>query len=165
MLLFSVWMMLFTLVSFDVSAYVMEPRRQRDWSRKSLEVREKTQALRPRKDEDPTDYSWVKNLAAIGDSFTAGIGAGNHLGDVFHNRDSWLCSRYDLSYPMLVNSVIGPSVRNFQFPACSGDRSTQIFEQVSTLKEDMVIMTAGGNDLCLVCLLPLSLLYCIALPQ
>jgi hypothetical protein len=114
--------------------------------------------LRPREDGDPTDYSWVKSLAAIGDSFTAGIGAGNNIGGVYDNkkangdRDSFSCSRYDLSYPMLVNRVIGPSVKEFQFPACSGDRSGRIFDQVNALKEniDMVVMTAGGNDLCLV---------------
>lgn len=26
---------------------------------------------------DPTDFSWVKRWAAVGDSFTAGIGAGS----------------------------------------------------------------------------------------
>jgi hypothetical protein len=53
---------------------------------------------------------------------------------------------------MLVNGVIGPSVSDFQFHACSGYRSVQIFEQVGVLQQDtnMVIMTAGGNDLCLV---------------
>jgi lysophospholipase L1-like esterase len=114
--------------------------------------------LQPREDGDPTDYSWVKSLAAIGDSFTAGIGAGKNVGGVYDNkkangdRDSYSCSRYDLSYPMLVNRVIGPSVKEFQFPACSGDRSGKIFDQVNALKEniDMVVMTAGGNDLCLV---------------
>jgi hypothetical protein len=53
---------------------------------------------------------------------------------------------------MLVNGVIGPSVSDFHFRACSGHRSVQIFEQVEALEQDidMVIMTAGGNDLCLV---------------
>jgi lysophospholipase L1-like esterase len=118
--------------------------------------------LQSREDGDPTDYSWVKSLADIGDSFTAGIGAGNNIGGVYDNkkangdRDSYACSRYDMSYPMLVNRVIGPSVKEFQFPACSGDRSGRIFDQVNALKEDidMVVMTAGGNDLCLVSALP-----------
>jgi len=111
-----------------------------------------TPLLRARNDLDPTDFSWVKTLAAVGDSFTAGIGAGNILGTVFHQKEDWLCSRYDLSYPRLINGVIGPSVDNFQFPACSGARSGQILEQVVSLKEDidLAIMTAGGNDLCLV---------------
>lgn len=105
-----------------------------------------------RRAPDPTSFAWVHRLAAIGDSFTAGIGSGNQLGGVFHNNNDWLCSRYDLSYPVLVNNLLGPSVKNFQFPACSGDRSTGIYEQVQKMQGDlnMVIMTAGGNDLCLV---------------
>jgi hypothetical protein len=51
-----------------------------------------TPLLRARGDEDPTDFSWVKKLVAIGDSFTAGIGSGNHLGTVLHDKDSWDCS-------------------------------------------------------------------------
>lgn len=64
--------------------------------------------------ENPTSFAWVHRLAAIGDSFTAGIGAGAHLGEVFHNHDAWTCSRYDQSYPMVVNNVIGPSIDSFQ---------------------------------------------------
>jgi hypothetical protein len=39
-----------------------------------------------------------------------------------------------------------------KFRACSGDRSQQIYKQVQVLGDsmDLVIMTAGGNDLCLV---------------
>jgi hypothetical protein len=147
-----IWTMLLTSLLSTASGAAVTPIWQNATKRTISSLLERTPALRPRKDGDPTDYSWVKNLAAIGDSFTAGIGSGNHLGDVFHDRNSWVCSRYDLSYPMLVYNTIGSSVQQFQFPACSGDRSVQIFEQVSGLKEDvdMVIMTAGGNDLCLV---------------
>ena len=35
---------------------------------------------------DPQDFSSVKRLAAIGDSYSAGIGAGNRLGSIF---DAW----------------------------------------------------------------------------
>ena len=111
------------------------------------------------RDSDPTSFGWVHRLAAIGDSFTAGIGSGNLLGDVFHNQGDWLCSRYDMSYPMLINNLIGPSIEDFQFPACSGDRSEQIYQQVQEMEGDlnMVIMTAGGNDLCLVCFCPFDI--------
>ncbi|KAI1931951.1 hypothetical protein LOZ66_006276 [Ophidiomyces ophidiicola] len=104
-----------------------------------------------RRDRDPTSFAWVHRLAAIGDSFTAGIGSGNQLGSLFNNQDDWKCSRYDMSYPVLVNNLIGPSIDDFQFPACSGDRSVQIYDQVQKLKGDvnLLIMTAGGNDLCL----------------
>jgi hypothetical protein len=159
------WTLLFTSLLPETAAYaVKRPQQTRNnrISSKHLKFSEPLPVLRPRKDGDPADYSWVKNLAAIGDSFTAGIGAGNSLGSGYYDKDinkggdNVKCSRYDLSYPILVNNIIGPSVKDFQFPACSGDRSVQIFDQVSNLKKDidMVIMTAGGNDLCLVCTLP-----------
>ncbi|EUC40694.1 hypothetical protein COCMIDRAFT_108112 [Bipolaris oryzae ATCC 44560] len=145
------WTVLFTSVISTASGAAIKPQRQSINKRSVSNILERKPVVRPRRDGDPTDYSWVKNLVAIGDSFTAGIGSGNHLGSVFHDENSWLCSRYDLSYPMLVYNTIGSSVKDFQFPACSGDRSVQIFEQVEKLKDniDMVIMTAGGNDLCL----------------
>ena len=98
---------------------------------------------------DPGDFSWVNRWAAIGDSFTAGIGSGN----LFSKRDEdWKCSRYDHSYPAIVNNALGPTVTDFQYVACSGDRSVQIFDQVDGLNDglDLVMLTAGGNDLCLV---------------
>lgn len=146
------WTVLFTSVISTASGAAIKPQRQSVNKRSISNILERKPVVRPRRDGDPTDYSWVKSLVAIGDSFTAGIGSGNHLGSVFHDENSWLCSRYDLSYPMLVYNTIGSSVKDFQFPACSGDRSVQIFEQVEKLKDniDMVIMTAGGNDLCLV---------------
>ncbi|KZL63197.1 hypothetical protein CI238_12827, partial [Colletotrichum incanum] len=103
-------------------------------------------------EEDPASFSWIQKWAAIGDSFTAGIGAGNQLGQVFHNYNDWSCSRYDQSYPMLLNSAFGSAVEEFQFLACSGARSEGIYTQVTDkLGTDMnfVTLTAGGNDLCL----------------
>lgn len=63
---------------------------------------------------DPTDFGWVHRFAAIGDSFTSGIGSGSQLGETYHWRDDWDCMRYDQSYPMIVNNVIGPSIDEFQ---------------------------------------------------
>lgn len=104
------------------------------------------------RDANPADFSWAKRWAAVGDSYTAGIGSGRQLGDLYHKLDDWLCSRYDLSYPMLVNGALGAAVEKFQFPACSGDRSQQIYDQINKMDGmlDLVMMTAGGNDLCLV---------------
>ncbi|KXX73816.1 Lipase [Madurella mycetomatis] len=104
-----------------------------------------------RRDDDPTDFSWIKRFSAIGDSFTAGIGAGTPLGSFIHDRPDWKCSRYDRAYPVVVYDALGPAVEEFNFRACSGDRSVQIYDQVLDLPEDnnFVIMTAGGNDLCL----------------
>ena len=106
-----------------------------------------------RRVDDPTDFNWVNHLVAIGDSFTAGIGSGNQLGDFVYRHNDWACSRYDASYPVMVYDKLGSGVDKFQFHACSGDRSEQIFDQANDLDSndvDMLIMTAGGNDLCLV---------------
>lgn len=67
---------------------------------------------------------------------------------LYHARADHILSRY----PELVREVIGQGLDDFKFLACSGDRSTQIYEQVPNMDSDtdMVIMTAGGNDLCLV---------------
>ena len=134
--------------------------------------------LTKRKDDDPSDFSWVKRWAAIGDSYTAGIGAGRALGkwtdgedlevDIkpekfvwnitlpnldISGHDNWYCARYDMSYPMIVNRLLGSYVEDFQYAACSGDRAGQIYQQAKQIEGDLdlVMMTAGGNDLCLVC--------------
>ncbi|OIW22887.1 SGNH hydrolase [Coniochaeta ligniaria NRRL 30616] len=102
-----------------------------------------------RRDTDPTDFSWISRWAAIGDSFTAGIGSGYQLGIPL--TDDWFCSRYSYSWVKILNYAFGPTVKNFQYPACSGDRTEQIFNQATNLNGplDLVMMTAGGNDLCL----------------
>ena len=111
----------------------------------------KVNAVMARADDSPSDFGWIKRWAAIGDSFTAGIGAGRQLGSAFHNKKDWECSRYDQSYPMVLNAAFGPSVSDFQFAACSGDRTGGIYDQANAISGDLdlVIMTAGGNDLCL----------------
>lgn len=105
--------------------------------------------LQPRAEKDPTIFNWVKNFAAIGDSYTAGIGSGGPLGK--SSNGDWSCSRFDQSYPMIVNNYLGTDVENFQFLACSGDRTEQIYEQAKQLEDniDLLTLTAGGNDLCL----------------
>lgn len=112
-----------------------------------------------RANDDPSDFGWVKRWAAIGDSFTAGIGSGNKLGSLL--TADWKCSRYSYSWVQIVNQALGPSVRSFQYLACSGDRTPQIYDQVTKLEGelDLVMMTAGGNDLCLVCLILLCIKY------
>ncbi|KAK3395015.1 SGNH hydrolase-type esterase domain-containing protein [Podospora didyma] len=109
--------------------------------------------LQPRQGfSDPTAFTWVNRYAAIGDSYTAGIGAGEQLGFFFYNFGDWKCSRYDMSYPMLIRNYLGSNVESFQFPACSGHQTWQIYNQVNALQGnlDLVTLTAGGNDLCLV---------------
>ncbi|KAK4143423.1 SGNH hydrolase-type esterase domain-containing protein [Dichotomopilus funicola] len=101
---------------------------------------------------DPASFTWVRRFAAIGDSYTAGIGSGEQLGSLFHNFNDWACSRYDLSYPMMMRQYVGASIENFQYPACTGDQTWQIYNQINALQGnlDLVTLTAGGNDLCLV---------------
>lgn len=105
-----------------------------------------------RADDNAADFNWIKRWAAIGDSYTAGIGTGSALGSFFQKRDDYWCSRYDGSYAQILNKAFGPAVSKFQFIACTGDASDQIYKQVTDKLEkdlNLVMMTAGGNDLCL----------------
>jgi lysophospholipase L1-like esterase len=121
-----------------------------------------------KRDSDPSNMEWIKRWAAIGDSYTAGIGAGRPLGHritadevaikvpsgLEEIRDNWKCSRYDMAYPKVIEAQFGAHVQKdggFQYLACSGDRSEQIYQQAKALKGelDFVTFTSGGNDLCL----------------
>lgn len=93
--------------------------------------------------EDPNDQSWITKWAAIGDSYSAGIGCGYLL-----DPD---CKRYNFSFPSLINvdERMGDTSRDFQFLACSGAVSSQILEtQVPQIADgvQVVTVTAGGND-------------------
>ncbi|KJZ70863.1 hypothetical protein HIM_09728 [Hirsutella minnesotensis 3608] len=104
-----------------------------------------------RADDDAIVFDFVKRWAAIGDSFTAGIGSGSRLGLPPVGSADWLCSRYSYTWPKIVDRAIGSQKTDFQYPACSGDRTGGIYEQAKQLEGDLhvVMMTAGGNDLCL----------------
>lgn len=100
-----------------------------------------------RRDTDPFDHSDIKAWAAIGDSFSAGIGAGTRL----KGWGDWYCSRYDSSYPSVLNKApaLGDSKgRTFQYYSCSGAITTDVTKsQVPSLKNpQMVTLTVGGND-------------------
>lgn len=107
-----------------------------------------------RQNNNPSDFGWVQRWAAVGDSYTAGIGSGKPLGNPILDEPentNWFCSRYDTSWPMIVNEALGPSVDEFHFLGCSGDRTGGIYQQILKLPTnlDLVMLTAGGNDLCL----------------
>ena len=121
-----------------------------------------------KRDSKPADMEWIKRWAAIGDSYTAGIGAGRPLGHritadevaitepsgLQEVRDNWRCARYDMAYPKVIEAQFGAHIEQdggFQYLACSGDRSEQIYQQAQALegKLDFVTFTSGGNDLCL----------------
>jgi hypothetical protein len=111
---------------------------------------------------------WIKRWAAIGDSYTPGIGAGRSLGHritagevavkepsgLDKVRDNWKCSRYDMAYPKVMEAQLGAHVEKdggFQYLACIGDHSEQICQQAKTLKGklDFVTFASGGNNPCL----------------
>ncbi|KZL71568.1 hypothetical protein CI238_12144 [Colletotrichum incanum] len=104
-----------------------------------------------REEDASVSLDFVQRWAAIGDSFTAGIGSGSRMGLPPVHSDEWYCSRYTYTWPHMVDRAIGASKKDFQYPACSGARSAGIYNQANDLKGDLdvVMLTAGGNDLCL----------------
>ncbi|KAK1489109.1 hypothetical protein CTAM01_11258 [Colletotrichum tamarilloi] len=94
---------------------------------------------------DPYDLSWVKKWAAIGDSYSAGIGSGSP-----YPNSSTTCARYDQSYPAYMQShELMPESAQFEFLACSGATAPEILaNQVSALGTgyDIITVSAGGND-------------------
>ena len=89
--------------------------------------------------DDPGIY-----FTAIGDSYAAGIGAGN----VGKEKGDSGCSRYTGAYSDVINTLIGPKA-TFVNVACSGHLSGEVKKQVDTLKDgsqDLVTVSAGGND-------------------
>lgn len=97
----------------------------------------------------PFDHSYIRSWAALGDSFASGIGAGTRLTGL----GDWFCSRYDSSYPSVINASpsLGDSTgRTFQYYACSGaittDVTTKQIPSLMTPLPQMVTLTIGGND-------------------
>ncbi|KAF2150904.1 hypothetical protein K461DRAFT_270289 [Myriangium duriaei CBS 260.36] len=104
---------------------------------------------------DQSDLSFITRLAAIGDSYSAGIGAGNRLGTAWNIpklAQDWACSRYDQAYPYLIHHderLGDPNNRNFQFRSCSGAITTDVVEkQIPTIdaNQQAILVSAGGND-------------------
>ncbi len=91
---------------------------------------------------DPDDLSFIKKWAAIGDSYAAGIGAGNVVDKS--------CSRYDGSYANLVNVQLGEDTSDiiFTYIACSGAKIPAITTQATSLDggQQMITISAGGKD-------------------
>ncbi|KAL8902721.1 MAG: hypothetical protein Q9207_004433 [Kuettlingeria erythrocarpa] len=106
-----------------------------------------------RDSNNPNDQSWIKTWAAVGDSYAAGIGAGERLGGL----GDYFCSRTNESYPNLINSdnrLGDPASRTFTFWACSGAKTPSVANtQVASLKDNsqqMITISTGGNDIGLV---------------
>ncbi|KAF4990980.1 hypothetical protein FDECE_14187 [Fusarium decemcellulare] len=102
---------------------------------------------------NPDDLTFIKKLAAIGDSYSAGIGAGDGLHEegASTSQDE-NCRRYDHSYPYLINQderLGNPSNRKFQFKSCSGAVIQNVIEdQIPSIDSDqqIILLSAGGND-------------------
>ncbi|KAI9798476.1 MAG: hypothetical protein M1833_004742 [Piccolia ochrophora] len=94
--------------------------------------------------DDPDDLSWIRSYAAVGDSYSSGLGAGN----VLKGKDDEKCSRYDGAYPVLFKEYLRLADDAFHFVACKGHTSEQIIDQVKNLpgNHDLITVTAGGND-------------------
>ncbi|MFH9348787.1 SGNH/GDSL hydrolase family protein [Kitasatospora sp. NPDC017646] len=81
------------------------------------------------------------NYVALGDSYSAGVGAGSYL------SDSGSCKRSTNAYAYLWSNANSPS--SFAFVACSGARTGDILNsQISALNSSttLVSLTVGGND-------------------
>ncbi|CCT67685.1 uncharacterized protein FFUJ_14670 [Fusarium fujikuroi IMI 58289] len=97
---------------------------------------------------NPDDLTFIKKLAAVGDSYSAGIGAGDGL----HGEGDENCRRYDHSYPYLINQDerLGDTAnRKFQFKSCSGAVIKNVIEdQLPSIDSDqqIILLSAGGND-------------------
>ncbi|KAK2761656.1 hypothetical protein FQN54_001484 [Arachnomyces sp. PD_36] len=125
-----------------------------------LQVRQEEEVPDEPEPFDPSDLSWITRLAAIGDSYSAGIGAGDRLGSVVDaldphsdaTREDYSCSRYDQAYPYLINNderLGDPSTRNFQFKSCSGALTQDVLdEQIPAIdsEQQAILLSVGGND-------------------
>ncbi|PLN80571.1 SGNH hydrolase [Aspergillus taichungensis] len=98
--------------------------------------------------EDVDLFPTVKRYAAIGDSYSAGIGAGTERNE----EGAKSCHRFDESYPSILDQderLGGHDAHEFTYLACSGDESPQVLEQAKKLQGeyDLITISAGGNDL------------------
>ncbi|EKJ76429.1 hypothetical protein FPSE_03428 [Fusarium pseudograminearum CS3096] len=118
--------------------------------------------IEPRDDGIPEDILSINKLAAIGDSYSAGIGAGDRLGsiyDAFKSGSDFACARYDHAYPYVINQddrIGDPSKRKFQFLSCSGAVMKDVVDkQIPEMEsgQDAITLSIGGNDVGLINLL------------
>ncbi|WP_377268418.1 SGNH/GDSL hydrolase family protein [Peterkaempfera sp. SMS 1(5)a] len=89
----------------------------------------------------PSAVAAEVRYVALGDSYSAGVGAGGYL------AASGDCRRSTRSYPYLWNAAHTPS--SFSFAACSGATTDDVLEsQLSALSPatTLVSITIGGND-------------------
>ena len=86
-------------------------------------------------------------MAAFGDSYSAGIGAGRFFQGSADNRDN-ICARMTGSYPVHLQKMFYPEP-SLDFVSCSGDVLDDIDAQVASLlgkKIDLATLSISGND-------------------
>ncbi|KAL9110727.1 MAG: hypothetical protein Q9227_004719 [Pyrenula ochraceoflavens] len=95
-------------------------------------------------DANPYDLSYIGKFAAVGDSYAAGLKAGNALSGT-GDAD---CGRYDGSSSVLLSTWLGGE--SFTNLACSGATTKDVkSKQVASLddgSQDLITVSAGGND-------------------
>ncbi|KAI4189588.1 MAG: hypothetical protein LQ346_005088 [Caloplaca aetnensis] len=104
-------------------------------------------AAKPEDDADelPSYFTWIHTWTAIGDSFAAGIGAGQYP----KTHEDTSCSRYGDAYPVMLNDLMEIPQASFNFIACTGAISAEIKDQAKQLalgSQDLLTISAGGND-------------------
>lgn len=92
----------------------------------------------------------VATYGALGDSYASGPGAGS--GVSFYNP----CKRFDKAFGPQINvdtEVEGSAGRNFNFIACSGSKTAQIYQgrssqagELAGKNPELVTLSIGGND-------------------
>lgn len=89
----------------------------------------------------PASAATVANYAALGDSYSSGVGTGDYI------SSSGSCDRSEESYAALWAAA--HSVSNFDFAACSGAKTTDVLSgQLGGLSAstNLITMNIGGND-------------------
>ncbi|HEY4022724.1 MAG TPA: SGNH/GDSL hydrolase family protein [Pseudonocardiaceae bacterium] len=89
----------------------------------------------------PASAATPVNYAALGDSYSSGVGTGNYI------SSSGSCDRSTQSYAALWAAA--HSVSNFDFAACSGAKTTDVLaNQLGGLSAstNLITMNIGGND-------------------
>ena len=99
--------------------------------------------------ETSSSLTWnIERIAAIGDSYAAGVGSGKLV------RRGWQCSRYDHAYPYLVNTEIKKDAikdekqkeENFEFLPCVGYTADQVRRrQVSKLGDNIDVVKKSSS--------------------
>lgn len=87
--------------------------------------------------------------AAFGDSFSAGIGAGNFFTGSSDESNNNKCARMTQSYPAQLVDFFRGKVSNFDFLSCSGDVLDDVDGQVAKMlgnKVDVATLSISGND-------------------